>query len=220
MRGLKIVRYFVLAASLLVITALAACGSSAVTTTSTPIGSGGNTGSGGNVSSDNGSVTGTVTWHDGNPVTNAHVYFENRDMAACINNPGGFTGVGWTEGDNCNYFFQFVKLAADGSYSLPGCPCRDLTAYIDVSAEVNGGPECYIIMRDNNQNDQNYQTYSGFQASPGDVINWQALDMPCSGSWYASDSSAVQSEAALLQSQNSGSWQNAEQETSGGGFGG
>jgi hypothetical protein len=225
MRGLKTVRYFVLAASVVVIAVLAACGSNGSGNTSTNVSSGNGSGnSSTNVSSDNGSVTGTITWHDGNPAANSAVYFENRDLAACINNPGGFTGVGWSVGDNCNYFYQYVQLRADGSYSLSGCPCADLTAYLYVPAAVmtpaNGGSECWIIMQDNNQNDQNYQNYSGFQANPGDVIDWQALDMPCSDSWYASDSSAVQSEATLLQSQNSGSWQSAEQVTSGGGSGG
>lgn len=219
MRGLKTVRYFVLAASFLVIAAaLAACHSGSGS------GSTGSGGTGGGTGSVTGTVTGTVTWPDGNPVANAAVYFENHDLAACINNSGGFTGVGWSVGDNCNYFFQYVKLGADGSYSLPGCPCADLTAYLDVSAAVmtpaNGGSECWIIMQDNNQNDQNYQNYSGFPANPGDAIDWQALDLPCSDSWYASDSSAVQSEAPLLAWRNSGSWQTAEQVTSGGGSGG
>ena len=107
-------------------------------------------------------------------------------------------------------------IHADGSYSLSGCPCRDLTAYLYVPATpgadpANGGQDCWIIMQDANG------TYSGRQANPGDVINWQALNMPCSPTWYRSGQSAVQSEnTTVLPSLNSGTWQAAELRTSGG----
>jgi hypothetical protein len=165
-------------------------------------------------------VTGTVTWPDGNPAANASIYFENRDLAACINNPNGFTGAGWSVGDSCNYFYQYLQLpaAGGGSYSLQGCPCANLTAYLYVPGAVmtqaNGGSDCFIIMK-NRPNNQNYQNYSGFQANPGDVIDWQALDLPCSNSWYASDPAAVQSVATQPPPFNSGPWQNAEQVTNG-----
>jgi hypothetical protein len=80
---------------------------------------------------------------------------------------------------------------------------------------ANGGWDCWIIMQDDNQN------YSGRQANPGDIINWQALDMPCSPTFYTSDPPTVQSEATtVLPSLNSGTWRSAEQLTSGGGSGG
>ncbi len=87
---------------------------------------------------------------------------------------------------------------------------------------ANGGQDCWIIMKDDNG------TYSGRQANPGDVINWQALDMPCSPTWYTSDQSTVQSEATVLDPRLNGGdysffagyWQAAEVRTSGGGSGG
>ena len=62
----------------------------------------------------------------------------------------------------------------------------------------------------------------------GDVINWQALDMPCSPTWYTSDQSTVQSQATALDpslnggdySAYAGTWQAAELRASGGGSGG
>ena len=63
--------------------------------------------------------------------------------------------------------------------------------------------------------------YQGRQANPGDVINWQALNMPCSPTFYTSDQPTVQSEATtVLPSLNSGTWQDAETRSSGGGSGG
>jgi hypothetical protein len=136
---------------------------------------------------------------------NASVYFYNYSP--------GFTPVGWSNGK-----YQVVNVHSGGAYSLSGCPCQDLTAYLYVPSGVmgssNGGQDCWIIMA-------NKGNYSGLPASPGDVINWQALDMPCSSTWYASDQSAVQSEAtAVLPSLNSGSWQTAEQIANGAGSGG
>jgi hypothetical protein len=149
--------------------------------------------SGGGVS---GSVTGTVTWHDGQPAANASVYFFNYDP--------GFSASGWYDGES-----GVQQLPADGSYSLSGCPCQDLTAYLYIPAPP-GGQACWIIMQDDNQ------TYSGRLANPGDVINWQALDLPCSPTWYTSDQSTVQSEASTVLPQlNSGSWQSWEASTSG-----
>jgi hypothetical protein len=143
-----------------------------------------------------GSVTGTVTWHDGQPAANASVYFFNYDP--------GFSASGWYDGES-----GVQQLPADGSYSLTGCPCQDLTAYLYIPAPP-GGQACWIIMQDDNQ------TYSGRLANPGDVINWQALDLPCSPTWYTSDQSTVQSEAStVLPELNSGSWQSWEASTSG-----
>lgn len=143
-----------------------------------------------------GSVTGTVTWPDEHPAANASVYFYNYDP--------GFNPVGWSDGE-----YEVQQLPADGSYSLTGCPCQDLTAYLYIPAP-SGGQACWIIMQDGNG------TYSGRPANPGDVINWQALNLPCSPTWYTSDQATVQSEATTVLPQlNSGSWQSWEASTSG-----
>jgi hypothetical protein len=226
MRGLKAVRYFVVvfAASVLAVGLLAACGGGSASSGGGSVSSGGGSvssggsggsagsgGSGGVGSVGGGSVTGTVTWPDGSPAANASVYFNNHET--------GFSGSGWSQHDSANSWFEVQQLPADGSYSLPGCPCGDLTAYLLVPSAVmspaNGGWDCWIIMQDGNQ------TYSGRQANPGDVINWQALNMPCSPTFYTSDQPTVQSEATtVLPSLNSGAWQAAKQLTSGGGSGG
>src|SRR5579859_7421805 len=105
MRSLKAVRNLALVlASLLLAAGLAACGGNA---------GGGNAGGS--------SVTGTVTWPDGTPAANAWVYFNDHET--------GFSGSGWTQHDSANSWFQ-LQLPADGSYSLPGCPCAYLTAYL------------------------------------------------------------------------------------------
>jgi hypothetical protein len=192
------------AASVLAVAALAACHG---TTDGGGYSGGGNTGSGvsgtndgggsgTNTGGNSGSVTGTVTWPDGQPAANASVYFYNYDP--------GFSANGWYDGE-----YGVQQLPADGSYSLGGCPCQDLTAYLYIPAP-SGGQDCWIIMQDDNQ------TYSGRQANPGDVINWQAKDLPCSPTWYTSDTSTVQSEASsVLPQLNSGSWQSWEASTSG-----
>jgi hypothetical protein len=109
-------------------------------------------------------VIGTVTWPDGNAAANASVYFYNYEP--------GFTADGWSNGE-----YQVQQLPADGSYSLTGCPCAKLTAYLYVPSTpgadpANGGQDCWIIMQDGNG------TYSGRQANPGDVINWQRSTCP------------------------------------------
>jgi len=190
----RTIRYFVLAfaASVLTVGTLAACGSS---------GGGGGDGSGGGSSSGGGLVTGTVTWPDGHPAANASVYFYNYDP--------GFSASGWYDGK-----YGVQQLPADGSYSLGGCPCKDLTAYLYIPA-TSGGQACWIIMQDDSG------TYSGRSANPGDDIAWQALDQPCSPTWYTSDPATVQSErTTVLPQLNSGSWQAAEASTSGSGSGG
>ena len=151
-----------------------------------------------------GLVTGIVTWPDQNPAVNASVYFSNSDP--------GFSGNGWSQGEDSNgnwdgtWYYQISQLPADGSYSLPGCPCADLTAFLDLppvngADAANGGRGCDIIMQDDSGN------YSGLQANPGDVINWHVLDMNCSPIFYASDPSSVQSERiATDPSQNGGDY--------------
>jgi len=211
MPDLKAVRYLVLvfAASVLVMAALTACGGGSN-------GGGNNGGISGSSSGSSSSVTGTVTWPDGHPAANASVYFYDHEPQFSA------TADGWSDGK-----YGVEQLPSNGSYSLGGCPCGDLTAYLYVPSTpgadpANGGRDCWIIMQDTSGN------YSGLQASPGDVINWQARDMLCSPTWYASDQSAVQSQATAIDpSQNggdpsayAGTWQAAEGRTSGGGSGG
>jgi hypothetical protein len=202
-------RVVVFAASVLAMATLAAChgtsgggGYSGGGNTGTGVSgtNGGGTGGGG---TDGGgsTVTGTVIWPDGNAAANASVFFYNYDP--------GFTASGWSNGQ-----YEVQQLPADGSYSLSGCPCQDLTAYLYIPG-TSGGQACWIIMQDDNQ------TYSGRPANPGDTINWQALDLPCSATWYTSDQSSVQTEATTVLPQlNSGSWQSWEASTSGTGSGG
>jgi hypothetical protein len=211
-KATRIIRFFVLvsAASVLAVGALAACGSS---TTSPPppppptsqqpdpLPS----------STSNEAVTGTVSWPDGQPAAGASVYFYDYEPQISLD-----TG-GWSNGK-----YSVPTLPSDGSYSLIGCPCNDLTAYIYLPGQPggdpnNGGQDCWIIMQDDSGD------YVGDPANPGDVINWQALDMPCDSTWYASDQSAVQSTASLLAQQSvgyAGTWQAAEARASGGGSGG
>jgi hypothetical protein len=205
----------VLAVSAATILALAACSSTSTSTTSQgpPVSSSGppTTSS---QSTQDGAVTGTVTWPDGHPAAGASVYFYNHDP--------GFTASGWSDGE-----YQVQQLRTDGFYSLVGCPCGDLTAYLYIPSTpgadpANGGRDCWIIMRDAND------TYSGIEASPGDVVNWQALNMLCSPNWYTSDQSTVQSQATVIDpSQNggdystyAGTWQAAQLRTSGAGSSG
>ncbi len=193
----------VLAVSAAAILALAACGSSSPSTIPplAPESQSGPTATSAPAQGD--AVTGTVTWPDGHPAVGASVYFHNHDP--------GFIACGWPDGE-----YTVEPLPADGSYALGGCPCADLTAYIYLPSTpgadpANGGQDCWIIMKDGNG------TYSGRQANPGDVINWQALSLPCSPTFYTSDPPTVQSQSTAF---STGSWQTAEQLTSGGGSGG
>jgi hypothetical protein len=135
-----------------------------------------------------GAVTGTVSWPDGNLAVNADVYFYNFQPTVL--------GNGWS-GDYTDGYYAVVSVQNDGTYSLTGCPCADLSAYLyipGVAGEdpLNGGQDCWTIMADGNDN------YSGRPANPGDVIDYQALDMPCANTWYSSDQQAAQSEAQVL----------------------
>jgi hypothetical protein len=168
-------------------------------------------------------VSGIVTWPDQNPAVNASVYFSNFDSAFNGNGNGWSPGQGSSGSWDGTWYYQVNQLPADGSYSLPGCPCANLTAFLDLPSvdgadAADGGRGCIIIMKDDSGN------YSGLQANPGDVINWHVLDMNCSPIFYPSDPSSVQSEAISTDpSQNggdytmyAGTWQAAEQRTSGG----
>jgi hypothetical protein len=210
----RTIRFSVLvfAASVLAVGALTACGGgfSGGTNDGGGYSGGGGSSSGTNDGAGASSVTGTVTWPDGTPAAGASVYFYDYEPQISLD-----TG-GWSNGT-----YQVQQLPADGSYSLSGCPCNDLTAYIYLPGQPggdpnNGGQDCWIIMGDDSGN------YSGDPANPGDVINWQALDMPCDSTWYASDQSAVQSTASLLAQQSvgyAGTWQAAAARASGGGSG-
>ncbi len=205
----RTIRFFVLvsAASVLAVGTLAACGGSGGTNDGGGSGISSGSGSGTNDGGSSGSVTGTVTWPDGQPAAGASVYFYDYEPQISLD-----TG-GWSNGK-----YAVPTLPSDGSYSLTGCPCNDLTAYIYLPGQPggdpnNGGQDCWIIMQDDSGN------YTGDPANPGDVINWQALDMSCDSTWYASDQSAVQSTASLLAQQSvgyAGTWQAAEARASGG----
>jgi hypothetical protein len=68
------------------------------------------------------------------------------------------------------------------------------------------------------------EIYSGLRVIPGDVVDWQALNYPCSPIFYISDPSVVRPLPGEIDpSQNggdyraySGTWQDAETRTSGG----
>jgi hypothetical protein len=156
-------------------------------------------------SSQGDAVTGTVTWPDGRLAANAQVYW--------------YVG-GYSLDSPVDYAISHVHT--DGSYSIGGCPCSPLTGYLFVSSAygadpLNGGRDCWIIL-------QARGTYQGITANPGDVIDWQALDMPCAAYMYRSDQSDVQQEALMLNpatnggdySASGGSWQDAETRTNGG----
>jgi hypothetical protein len=158
-----------------------------------------------------GAVTGTISWPDGNPAVNADVYFYDHEPQIAL-----ATG-GWYDGT-----YKVEQLPADGSYSLGGCPCTDLTAYLYIpgtpgAVPDNGGNDCWIIMQDDSG------SFTGTPANPGDVINWQARDMPCDNNYYVSDPTVVQGIPAQIDpAQNGGdyccyggSWQAAEARTSG-----
>jgi hypothetical protein len=208
----RTIRFFVLVstASVLAVGALAACGPSTTSLPPPPLPTSQQPDPSPSGTS-NDAVTGTVSWPDGQPAAGASVYFYDYEPQISLD-----TG-GWSNGK-----YAVPTLPSDGSYSLTGCPCTDLTAYIYLPGQPggdpsNGGQDCWIIMQDDSGN------YAGDPANPGDVINWQALNMPCDSTWYASDQSAVQSTASLLAQQSvgyAGTWQAAEARASGGGSGG
>ena len=238
MRGVNAVRNMVLVflASVLVTGALAACGGGGYnggnigggSSAPVDVGSGGapvDVGSGGTpagAGSGGSLVTGVITWPDQTLAVNATVDFINSDPSF-----NGF-GNGWSpEVDNNgspdgNWYEVVQQLPADGSYSLAGCPCADLIAFLDLppvsgADTPDGGRGCIIIMQDDNG------TYSGLAANPGDLINWHVLDMNCSPDFYPPSQSSVQSERVITDpSQNggdytmyAGTWQAAESRTSG-----
>ena len=151
-------------------------------------------------------VTGTISWPDGNPAANTQVYWYN----------GGYSADSQSEPS---------QIPADGSYSITGCPCSQLTGYLYIPATngdgpLTGGRACWIIL-------QAQGTYSGITANPGDVIDWQVFDMPCSTAPYRSDSYDVQLTQQQMnteinnpggdQTETAGTWQDAESRADGGG---
>jgi hypothetical protein len=191
-----------LAASAVTILTLAACGSSPAPTVPQPPGSPG-LAPGRPLSAD--LVTGTVTWPNGDLAGNTQVYW--------------FVG-GYRLDSPVDYAIS--PVSADGRYSLGGCPCAPLTGYLFVPPRpgadpLHGGRDCWIIL-------QARGTYQGVTANPGEVIDWQALDLPCSAHPYRSGPADVQAEARLLNpatsrsdsSATGGSWQDAEARTGGG----
>jgi hypothetical protein len=216
-RATRTIRFFVLvsAASVLAVGALAACGSSATSlppppppVSQPPPPPASQQPDPPPSSTSNDAVTGTVSWPDGQPAAGASVYFYDYEPQISLDTGGWSNGKYWVP-----------TLPSDGSYSLGGCPCNDLTAYIYLPGQPggdpdNGGQDCWIIAQDDSGN------YAGDPANPGDVINWQALNMPCDSTWYASDQAAVQSTASLLAQQSvgyAGTWQAAEARASGSG---
>jgi hypothetical protein len=206
-RATRTIRFFVLvcAAFVLTVGTLAACGSSPSSPPPPPPPTSQQPGPPPSSASD--AVTGTVSWPDGQLAAGASVYFYDYEPQISLETGGWSNGTYWVP-----------TIHSDGTYSLSGCPCNDLTAYIYLPGQPGGDPnsggqDCWIIMQDGSGN------YSGDPANPGDVINWQALNMPCDSSWYASDQQAVQSTASLLAQQSvgyAGTWQAAEARASGG----
>jgi hypothetical protein len=149
-------------------------------------------------------VTGTITWPDGNPAASTQVFWY----------AGGY--------NSASASFE-SQIPADGSYSLSGCPCSPLVGYLHVPPPsqawpVNKDRDCWIILKA-------HGTYSRITAHPGEVINWQALNIPCATGPYRSSPSDVQSEIQLLNAAmadpmkgriaTAGTWQDAENRTSG-----
>lgn len=147
-------------------------------------------------------VTGTISWPNGDPAANTQVYWYL----------GGYSADSPTS-------VEQQQIPADGTYALTQCPCSGLTGYLylptapETADPLNGGRDCWMIL-------QAGGNYSGIDANPGDTINWQAVDMPCSTSLFRSDPSDVQSAIQLLnsemsnpggdQTETAGSWQDAE----------
>jgi hypothetical protein len=201
-------RWIVLAATAAVVTLLAAACSG-----------GGHSSTSGQSSS--GAVTGTTTWPNGDSAAGAKVYFLNYDPS----HPDSGLTDGWSEAHSFdtglpdpNGRYSVQNVSASGTYSLRGCPCSDLTAYLFVpgtsgASPDNGGQDCWIIMQDSGN-------YQGVQADPGTVINWRAEGLPCSSTGYPSDNTLQNIQAGLVPNSGdaySGPWQAAEQRTSGSG---
>lgn len=151
-------------------------------------------------------VTGHVLWPDGHPAANTQVYWYLGGYSLDSSEPNASTSI-----------------PVDGSYALDGCPCSPLVGYLVVPATdgagpLDGGRDCWIILQADG-------TYSGITASPGSVIDWQAVDMPCSAGPFRSDPYTVQltmqtGESELAnpggdQTATAGTWQAAEARTSG-----
>lgn len=138
-------------------------------------------------------VTGTVTWPDGEPARNMVIVFY----------PNGYPFGGQSGGA--------VQDSTDsqGQYTIRGCGCAALGATYHLGTSRNGGNNCYIIMQTDNG------SYAA-AASPGDVVNWKMVDMPCSRNYLTPASAA--SSIALLRSHpeiSGGSWQQARQRSGG-----
>jgi hypothetical protein len=132
-------------------------------------------------------VTGTVTWPDGEPASNAVI---------------AFFPYGYGFGGQSNGVIQ-VPTDAQGQYAISGCGCDALGATYYLNYSRNAGSNCYIIM----QSDSGSYTVT---ASPGDVANWRMLDMPCSKNYLTP--ATLGKTFALMQSHpeiSSGSWRQA-----------
>lgn len=133
-------------------------------------------------------VTGTIYWPDGQPAANATVDFY----------PNGYPYVGTIGGDG------EVQGTTDsqGRYAITGCGCTAFGAEYHLDYSRNGGNYCYIAMHA----DSSYTV----SASPGDVVNWTMVDMPCSRVYL--NPSDLQGQLALMQAHpeiTGGSWQQA-----------
>lgn len=123
-------------------------------------------------------VEGTITWPDGIPAANALIDFY----------PNGYPYGGQAGGER-------LQTDQQGRYTLGNCPCSDLGAsyFLPIgggSAWNNGGNECIIMLA----------TADGAltgPAQPGDDVNWQMVNMPCSSNYLRPDS--LNQEIAAIQ---------------------
>ena len=111
-------------------------------------------------------MTVNVHWPGGSPASGAPVIVYPHGVGGgSILDVDGFQG----------------KADANGRFTVSGCPCQ-LSIWFyephDSSTDpFNGGRDCWIIATYNNQLDL-------VTATPGDILDWKILDIPCSSTPY------------------------------------
>jgi hypothetical protein len=129
-------------------------------------------------------VNGAVTWPDGTPAVRAPILL-------------------FAEGFSLDPAAPQAQLTADaaGRYGVDGCPCGDFSGWLYVpqdgsSDPFDGGRDCWIPLETRDGN------IGGAPAQPGDTVDFQVLDAPCSDIPY-DPSNANNAISLLLQQQDS-----------------